>query len=181
MDSDRPSPFGLQAQPADLNAAAGVLRAVERAHFGIERDDEHAVPPGALILSFEIYRDSYARRKLSAFDYYLRATDERCSGLAVSQHLSDGTPKGVHCAEPGAEAPLRPRFYWRIYKTALMGHFFVGVASAHFLQLLRARGFARALVDSIARLPNLERAPLEFCDNVDVNGTYVRGAFYGIV
>ena len=86
------------------------------------------------------------------------------------------------CAEPGSQSELQPHFYWRIYKTALMGHFHVGVTAADFLRLLRLRGYAEGLVEEIAALPNLEHAPLEFCDNLDLrNGTYMRSAFYGIV
>ena len=74
-----------QDQPADLNTAADVLRSIERAYFGIERPTDPPIPQGALILSFEIYRDSYARRHLSRFDYYISAHDARCSAVAVSQ------------------------------------------------------------------------------------------------
>ena len=86
------------------------------------------------------------------------------------------------CDEPGCESTLAPRFYWRIYKTHLMGHFHVGIRLAHFLALMRDRGYDEALVARIATLPNLDNAPLEFCDNFDAhNGTYVRSAFYGLL
>ena len=128
------------------------------------------------------------------------SADRSTQRLALARFSSDGREVALLC--PAQVPPSSPpsTYFWKVEHWALevssridgvgvskldaagaTSACSVGLAATDFLQLLQKRKYPAGLIRDVSQLPNLDHAPLEFCDTVHTGGGYAQSVFRGLV